>query len=313
MAQNAVATVAKKPKKEKRSQFSGMSKALVRRETISAYLFLLPSLVFFIGFVVIPMIMCVVFSFQEMGLDSSATKFIGFANYVKMAQDPIFWKGFLNTVIIVVVAVPAVTAFSLWVSSAIYQMKAVTRSFFRCVFYLPVVTGTVAVTVVWKWMFNPYNGLLNQIFGTTGYDWLGNSATAIWCIILILFTTSIGQPIVLYVAALGNVDQSLVEAAQVDGATKLQVFWKIKWPQIMPTTLYILVITTINSFQCFALIQMLTSGGPNNSTQTIMYYIYYQAIKLGEYGYGMAMGIILAIIISIFSAIQFKVAGKSNS
>ena len=312
MAQNAVATVAKKPKKEKRSQFSGMSKALVRRETISAYLFLLPSLVFFIGFVVIPMIMCVVFSFQEVGLDSSATKFIGFANYVKMAQDPIFWKGFLNTVIIVVVAVPAVTAFSLWVSSAIYQMKAVTRSFFRCVFYLPVVTGTVAVTVVWKWMFNPYNGLLNQIFGTTGYDWLGNSATAIWCIILILFTTSIGQPIVLYVAALGNVDQSLVEAAQVDGATKLQVFWKIKWPQIMPTTLYILVITTINSFQCFALIQLLTSGGPNHATDTIMYYIFQMAYNNQNFGYANAMGVVLAIIIAIFSAIQFKFAKTDN-
>ena len=312
MAQNAVATVGKKPRKEKRSQFSGMSKALVRRETISAYLFLLPSLVFFIGFVVIPMIMCVVFSFQEMGLDSSATKFVGFANYTKMAQDPIFWKGFLNTVIIVVVAVPAVTAFSLWVSSAIYQMKAVTRSFFRCVFYLPVVTGTVAVTVVWKWMFNPYNGLLNQIFGTTGYDWLGNSATAIWCIILILFTTSIGQPIVLYVAALGNVDQSLVEAAQVDGATKLQVFWKIKWPQIMPTTLYILVITTINSFQCFALIQLLTSGGPNHATDTIMYYIFQMAYNNQNFGYANAMGVVLAIIIAIFSAIQFKFAKTDN-
>ena len=312
MAQNAVATAGKKPRKEKRSQFSGMSKALVRRETISAYLFLLPSLVFFIGFVVIPMIMCVVFSFQEMGLDSSATKFVGFANYTKMAQDPIFWKGFLNTVIIVVVAVPAVTAFSLWVSSAIYQMKAVTRSFFRCVFYLPVVTGTVAVTVVWKWMFNPYNGLLNQIFGTTGYDWLGNSATAIWCIILILFTTSIGQPIVLYVAALGNVDQSLVEAAQVDGATKLQVFWKIKWPQIMPTTLYVLVITTINSFQCFALIQLLTSGGPNHATDTIMYYIFQMAYNNQNFGYANAMGVILAIIIAIFSAIQFKFAKTDN-
>ena len=312
MAQNAVATVGKKPKKEKRSQFSGMSKALVGRETISAYLFLLPSLIFFIGFVVIPMIMCVVFSLQEMGLDSSATKFIGFDNYVKMAQDPIFWKGFLNTVIIVVVAVPAVTAFSLWVSSAIYQMKAVTRSFFRCVFYLPVVTGTVAVTVVWKWMFNPYNGLLNQIFGTTGYDWLGNSATAIWCIILILFTTSIGQPIVLYVAALGNVDQSLVEAAQVDGATKLQVFWKIKWPQIMPTTLYILVITTINSFQCFALIQLLTSGGPNHATDTIMYYIFQMAYNNQNFGYANAMGVVLAIIIAIFSAIQFKFAKTDN-
>ena len=312
MAQNAVATAGKKPRKEKRSQFSGMSKALVRRETISAYLFLLPSLVFFIGFVVIPMIMCVVFSFQEMGLDSSATKFVGFANYTKMAQDPIFWKGFLNTVIIVVVAVPAVTAFSLWVSSAIYQMKAVTRSFFRCVFYLPVVTGTVAVTVVWKGRFNPYNGLLNQIFGTTGYDWLGNSATAIWGIILILFTTSIGQPIVLYVAALGNVDQSLVEAAQVDGATKLQVFWKIKWPQIMPTTLYILVITTINSFQCFALIQLLTSGGPNHATDTIMYYIFQMAYNNQNFGYANAMGVILAIIIAIFSAIQFKFAKTDN-
>ena len=312
MAQNAVATVAKKPKKEKRSQFSGMSKALVRRETISAYLFLLPSLIFFIGFVVIPMIMCVVFSLQEMGLDSSATKFIGFDNYVKMAQDPIFWKGFLNTVIIVVVAVPAVTAFSLWVSSAIYQMKAVTRSFFRCVFYLPVVTGTVAVTVVWKWMFNPYNGLLNQIFGTTGYDWLGNSATAIWCIILILFTTSIGQPIVLYVAALGNVDTSMIEAAEVDGATELQVFWKIKWPQIMPTTLYILVITTINSFQCFALIQLLTSGGPNHATDTIMYYIFQMAYNNQNFGYANAMGVVLAIIIAIFSAIQFKFAKTDN-
>ena len=312
MAQNAGATVGKKPKKEKRARFSGMSKALVRREAISAYLFLLPSLIFFIGFVVIPMIMCVVFSLQEMGLDSSATKFIGFDNYVKMAQDPIFWKGFLNTVIIVVVAVPAVTAFSLWVSSAIYQMKAVTRSFFRCVFYLPVVTGTVAVTVVWKWMFNPYNGLLNQIFGTTGYDWLGNSATAIWCIILILFTTSIGQPIVLYVAALGNVDQSLVEAAQVDGATKLQVFWKIKWPQIMPTTLYILVITTINSFQCFALIQLLTSGGPNHATDTIMYYIFQMAYNNQNFGYANAMGVVLAIIIAIFSAIQFKFAKTDN-
>ena len=92
-------------------------------------------------------------------------------------------------------------------------------------------------------------------------NFLGDSRFAIWCIILILFTTSVGQPIVLYVSALGNVDHSLVEASQVDGATDFQVFWKVKWPQMMPTTLYILVITTINSFQCFALIQLLTQGG----------------------------------------------------
>ena len=143
-------------------------------------------------------------------------------------------------------------------------------------------------------------------------SWLGDARFALGCITLILFTTSIGQPIVLYIAALGNVDPSLIDAAEVDGASNLQVFWHIKWPQIMPTTLYILVITTINTFQCYALIQLLTSGGPNHATDTIMYYIYYQAFKLNDYGYGNAMGVVLAIIIAILSAIQFKFAGSSD-
>ena len=179
-------------------------------------------------------------------------------------------------------------------------------------FYLPVVTGSVAITVVWKWILDPYNGILNQVAGTSSFDWLGNPNTALWFIILILFTTSIGQPIVLYVAALGNVDNSIIEAAEVDGATKFQVFWKIKWPSIMPTTLYVLVITTINSFQCFALIQLLTKGGPLNSTMTIMYQVYDTAYRLNDLGYACAIGVVLALIIAIFSAIQFKVAKTDN-
>lgn len=286
-----------------------MQKTLIRRETISAYLFLAPALVFFVGFVIVPMVMCLVTSFFDYSMTEFA--FVGFDNYKEMFQDDIFIKALANTVLIVVVAVPTVTAFSLWVSSVIYKMNGALCSFFRCIFYLPVVTGTVAVTVVWKWMFNKYTGLFNYVLDSD-ISWLGDSRTAIWCIILILFTTSVGQPIVLYVSALGNVDDSLIEAAQVDGATSRQVFWKIKWPQIMPTTLYILVITTINSFQCYALIQLLTSGGPNHSTETIMYYIYYQAFKLYRYGYGNAMGVILAIIIAVFSALQFKVAGQKN-
>ena len=185
------------------------------------------------------------------------------------------------------------------------------RSFYRCVFYLPVVTGSVAVTVVWKWMFDKYDGLLNYIikgFGGQPLPWTSGESMALWCIILILFTTSIGQPIVLYVAALGNVDSSLEEAAQVDGANAFQVFWKIKWPSIMPTTLYVAVITTINSFQCFALIQLLTSGGPNYSTSTVMYLLYDIAFKTTkEFGYADAMGVVLAIVIALFSALQFKV------
>ena len=307
MAQNNAAAAGRKPKKPKQSSTSGMSRALVRRETFSAYMFLLPSLVFFVLFVVIPMFICVFYSLFNYSL-GGINGFVGLDNYIRLFQDPVFHRGLINTIIIVVVAVPTVTAFSLWVGSAIYKMKAFSRSFFRCVFYLPVVTGSVAITVVWKWILDPYNGILNQLIGTDGYNWLGESRTALACIILILYTTSIGQPIVLYVAALGNVDNSIIEAAQVDGATKLQVFWKVKWPAIMPTTLYVLVITTINSFQCFALIQLMTKGGPMNSTMTIMYQVYYAAYTLYDLGYANAIGVVLAIIIAIFSALQFKLA-----
>lgn len=298
----------------KSSNMTSRSKALVRRETRSAWLFLLPNMIFFVGFVVIPMILCIYTSFFDstMGKDVQDT-FIGFRNYVELWKDPIFLRSLKNTFVIVIVSVPVVCIFSLWVAALIYKMKGPILSTFRCIFYLPVVTGSVAVTVVWKWMYNNYYGIFNYVGKGLGMidsniNWLGDERFALWCIILILLTTSVGQPIVLYVSALGNVDVSLVEASEVDGATHLQQFWKIKWPLIMPTTLYILVITTINSFQCFALIQLLTSGGPNHSTDTVMYYIYYSAFKLYRYGYGNAMGVVLAIFIALLSAVQFKLA-----
>ncbi len=293
-----------------------MSRALARRETIAAYLFLLPSLIFFLGFVVIPMVICIFTSLTSSNMNASAASgFVGLANFIRLAGDATFIDARINTFVIVLVSVPTVCAFSLWVSSVIYQMNGPTLSLFRCIFYLPVVTGSVAVTVVWKWMYDNYVGVFNYVLTHVGLierniNWLGDEKYALWCIILILFTTSVGQPIVLYVSALGNVDQSLVEAAEVDGANSMQVFWKIKWPQMMPTTLYILVITTINSFQCFALIQLLTSGG--SGTNTVMYYIYYTAFKLteqaGHFGYANAMGVVLAIFIGLLSAVQFKLA-----
>lgn len=275
---------------------------------------MLPSLIFFLGFVIIPMFMCIGMSFTDANLNAkTATTFVGLTNFINLWQDAVFLDALKNTFLLVVVTVPAVTLFSLWVSSAIYKMKMPVLSTFRCIFYLPVVTGSVAVTVVWKWIFDNYTGILNTALKGMGLiekniNWLGTDGIAIWCIILIMFTTYVGQPIVLYVSALGNVDQGLVEAAQVDGATDLQVFWKIKWPQIMPTTLYIVVITTINTFQCFALIQLLTEGG--SGTNTVMFYIYRMAFKLteqgGHFGYANAMGVVLAIFIAILSAIQFK-------
>ena len=292
-----------------------VSRALARKETATGYLFMLPSLIFFLGFVVIPMVLCIYNSFTDANMHPSQVSFVGLKNFVDLWKDKTFLEALKNTFLIVIVSVPTVCAFSLWVSSAIYKMNNKALSAFRCIFYLPVVTGSVAVTVVWKWIFDNYTGIFNYILKGTGViekniNWLGDSRFALWCIILILFTTSVGQPIVLYVSALGNVDQTLVEAAQVDGATNFQVFWKVKWPQMMPTTLYILVITTINSFQCFALIQLLTQGG--SGTNTVMYYIYHTAFKLtekaGHFGYANAMGVILAIFIGLLSALQFKLS-----
>lgn len=241
--------------------------------------------------------------------------FVGIDNYIKMFGDKVFQKSLINTIIIVIGSVPIVVGFSLFVASQTYERSAFTRSFFRWVFFLPVVTGTVAVTVVWKWIYDPLSGIMNYILKTghvidQNIMWLGDKRYALMAIIIILLTTAVGQPIILYIASMGNIDKSLVEAAEVDGANKFQVFWKIKWPSLLPTTLYIVVITTINSFQCFSLIQLLTSGGPNYSTTTIMYYLYEQAFKQSNYGYANTMGVFLALLIGLISFAQFKLLGN---
>lgn len=282
------------------------------RETIVSYCFLAPVLVFFIMFVLAPMIMGFVTSFFNYTMTDFT--FVGIDNYVRMFTDEIFLRSLKNTLIIVIGSVPVVVIFSLFVASQTYEKNVFTRSFFRCVFFLPVVTGSVAVTVVWKWIYDPLSGILNYILKAgnaidQNISWLGDERYALWAIIVILLTTSVGQPIILYIAALGNVDTSLMEAARVDGANEFQVFWKIKWPGLLPTTLYIVVITTINSFQCFALIQLLTSGGPNYATSTIMYYLYEKAFKLSEYGYANTMGVFLAVLIGLISFAQFKILG----
>lgn len=283
------------------------------RETLVSYCFLAPVLVFFIIFVLVPMGMGVVTSFFNYTMTDFS--FVGFDNYIRMFNDPVFGKSLINTVIIVVGSVPIVVAFALFVSSQTYEKNAITRSFFRCVFFLPVVTGTVAVTVVWKWIYDPLSGIMNFVLKSTNIIdqnimWLGDKKYALTAIIIILLTTAVGQPIILYIASMGNIDKSLVEASEVDGATKFQVFWNIKWPALLPTTLYIVVITTINSFQCFSLIQLLTSGGPNFATTTLMYYLYEKAFKLSEYGYANTIGVFLAVMIGLISFAQFKLLGN---
>lgn len=289
--------------------FNSIKKINFKKIDYSAYLFILPVMVFFTTFVLYPMAKGIYLSlFRFRGRNTS---FVGLKHYIDLFSDSIFIKSTANTVLITMIAVPIVVAFSIFVAINIYEKSALVRSIFRGIFYIPAISSVVSVTVVWNWIYHPKYGILNYILNSTHItsnqiDWLGNPRTAIYAIIAILITTSVGQPIILYVAALGNVPKDLIEASKIDGATDSQCFRKIIWPMIKPTTLYIVVVTTINSFQIFALIQLLTAGGPNYSTSTIMYLVYQKAIVETRFGVSSAMGVLLAIIIGIISVLQFK-------
>jgi multiple sugar transport system permease protein len=287
------------------------TKGYIRRDWLMSYVFLLPALGFFLLFVAYPMVKGIYISFFDYSLRTF--NFIGFDNYVDLIQNETFLKSMRNTLLLVVITVPIVIVFSLFVAVSIYKKKEFARSFFRGVFYLPAVSSVVSITVVWGWIYHPNYGILNYLGGLIGLEpisWLGDQRTALLAIIAVLITTSVGQPIILYVASLGNIPTSYIEAAEIDRATPWQIFMKIIWPMLMPTNLYIIVITTINTFQCFALIQLLTSGGPVYSTTTVMYGVYEQAFVLGHFGSASAMGVFLAIIIGVISLIQFKFFGS---
>jgi multiple sugar transport system permease protein len=287
------------------------TKGYIRRDWLMSYIFLLPALGFFLLFVAYPMVRGIYISFFDYSLRTF--NFIGFDNYVDLIKNETFLKSMRNTLLLVVITVPIVIIFSLFVAVSIYKKKEFARSFFRGVFYLPAVSSVVSITVVWGWIYHPNYGILNYLGGLIGLEpisWLGDQRTALLAIIAVLITTSVGQPIILYVASLGNIPTSYIEAAEIDRATPWQIFLKIIWPMLMPTNLYIIVITTINTFQCFALIQLLTSGGPVYSTTTVMYGVYEQAFVLGHFGSASAMGVFLAIIIGVISLIQFKFFGS---
>ncbi|WP_211746269.1 sugar ABC transporter permease [Paenibacillus sp. Marseille-Q4541] len=286
-------------------------KQYIWRDWIASYLFLLPALAFFSIFVAYPMLKGIYISFFSYTLRDF--DFIGMDNYQYLFQDATFGKSMWNTLLIVLIAVPVVVIFSLFVAMMIYKKSEGVRSLFRGVFYLPAVSSVVSITVVWASIYHMNYGILNYItslFGMDPINWLGDTRTALLAIILVLITTSVGQPIILYVASLGNIPKSYIEAAQMDRANSWQIFKNILWPMLMPTNLYIIVITTINTFQVFAIIQLLTSGGPMYATSTVMYGVYEQAFMLGNFGIAAAMGVILAIVIGAISFIQFKYLGS---
>lgn len=277
------------------------------KKVMPGYLFLLPALIFFGVFVIYPMINALILSLYKVRLQTRS--FIGFGNYVALFQEENFMKSLYNTVLLVLGNVPLVLIFSFIVSISVYNKSEFVRSFTRAAFYIPAVSSVVSIGLVWKWIFNPMYGILNYIlgvFGIEGVNWLGDKRYALPALVIVLFTLSVGQPIILYIASIGNIPSTYAEAAEIDGASRWVQIRKIIWPLVKPTTLYIIVITTINSFQTFAIVQLLTGGGPFYSTSTIVFQLYKTAFEFGEFGLATAMGVILAAIVVIISIIQYK-------
>ncbi|RUS46689.1 carbohydrate ABC transporter permease [Cohnella sp. AR92] len=284
----------------------------IKRDWLTSYLFLLPALGFFLLFVAYPMVKGVYISFFTYTLNKF--EFVGLRNYDYLLNDENFLHSMRNTMLIVVIAVPLVILFSIFVAMNIYKKPEFLRSLFRGIFYLPVVSSVVSITVVWAMIYDPNFGILNYVtslFGLEPIAWLGDTRTALLAIVLVLITTSVGQPIILYVASLGNIPASYIEAAQIDRASSGQIFRRIIWPMLMPTNLYVIVMTTISTFQVFAIIQLLTSGGPMYATSTVMYGVYEQAFMLGSFGVAAAMGVLLAVVIGLISVVQFKYLGSN--
>lgn len=277
------------------------------------YIFLFPAYFFFIIFTLVPLIQGLGFSFYEVGLKER--KFIGFGNFIKLAEDQVFWKALINTVLIVAGGVPTIVITSLLISALVFPLTRWIQGFFRVAFYLPVVASGVVLSMVWLWILHPSYGLLNYLIGLIGMEpiaWLGTPSSALIMIMVVMVSFTLGQPIILFLAGLGSIPIDLYEAAMIDGANARARFFKITLPLLKPTTLFVTVTQVIGVFQVFVVVLLLTKGGPANGTQTIVYRMYETAFEFFTFGYASAIGLVLIVIIGFISWIQFRFFGQDT-
>ena len=280
------------------------------KDRISGYVFIAPAVAFFAVFTIYPLFRTAVLSFRE--FVGSTFVNVGFKNYVELFGDKVFARSLLNSTLFVAINIPLILAFTLFVSYRIYRVHRTLLGFYRIAFYLPSVASIVTISVVWKNLLNPVMGLANYVLGLAGRPpvvWLGQGY-AFASLTLILFTINVGMSLILYISAMQNIPAALIEAARIDGAGQRRVFFSIVLPLVVPTTLFVVVINTINLFQSFALVNLLTKGGPYYATSTIVFQIYDTAFWLQRYGLASAMGIVLGVVIAVVSIIQFRIVNR---
>ena len=277
------------------------------REGLAAVFFLLPNLVGFLIFTAIPVGAAFLLAFYDYDLLLGAS-FAGLENFRELfTTDKVFREAFFNTVYFTAVSVPLSVALGLVTAMLVNQaLRGVV--IFRSIFLLPYVTVTVALSLVWKWIYLPDIGLINSALGIIGIDgpaWLTSERWAMPGLIIMTVWKSFGYNMVLFLAGLQNIPEHLYDAAKVDGATGWRRFLYITLPMLSPTTFFVVVISIISSFQVFDQALIMTNGGPGTATTTLVLYIYQVGFQSFKMGYAAAVALVLFAAIFIFTVVQF--------
>jgi len=305
------------------------------RKDLSPFLYLLPAASIIIVFRLLPILSSFYISFFKWSLVRGS--FLGFGNYIRMFQDPKFWQSLLNTVYFVVGMVPASLGLSLFIA-VLLSKKIKAMGVFRTTYFLPVVTSLVAVSMVWKWIYHPEMGLANYFLKLIGVnkllwlsesagviklalgglgiqvpDWLGGPSLALYAIIIMSVWKGLGYNIIIFLAGLQNIPEQYYEAARIDGAGARASFWHITWPILSPITFYVLMVTTITTFQVFTQIWMMTTpqGGPLGTTKVIVFYLYERGFMENfDRGYASAIALVLFVILLSLSILQRRLVER---
>jgi multiple sugar transport system permease protein len=286
---------------------------LKQREAIAGYLFLLPNMVGFLLFTAFAVAASAAISLTEWDLLSDP-KFIGFANYVELfTNDPLFRTVLWNTFYFTIASVPSSTILAL-ILALILNAGLRGVPIFRAMYFLPVITATVVVALIWRWFYNPDFGILNYVLYRLGMDsppnWLASRDWAMPSVIILSVWKQVGYNMVIFLAGLQAIPSSLYDAASIDGAGRWQRFRDITLPLLTPTTFFVVVVSIIGSLQVFDAVLVLTDGGPANATRTMVYHIWEEAFVFLEMGYAAAVAWVLFFLVFMVTLVQWKLQAR---
>lgn len=284
-----------------------------RIEAVTGWAFIAPQMIGFIFFVFVPLVMIFLYSVQQKNLLFGTSMFSGMENYRRLFEDPLFTKSLVNTLIFSAGVVPLNLILSLLLALYLGNGSHGTK-FIRTIIFLPVVTSGVAWAIVWKYLLQggdagPVNWFLS-LFGIAGPNWLHEKGWAMFSVIISRVIKNLGMNVLIFMGAVLNMPQDVIEAARLDGAKGFSLFWKIKLPLLMPSVLMVTIVTVIGSMRVFDTIKLMTDGGPEGSTMVLVYYIYHQAFKMFETGYASAIAVVLFFIVLILTIIQWSMRKK---